>query len=287
MRNEQEVGGASLTKAIEVDGQTVGFEVASCGNTEKPRLKFMGYLKVEPTARLERFVADRIAFFLSLRDDLREFYKLAMEDPPMRPAIEHFYGHKQVKFLTPFEGACWAILAQRIPMAVAHSIKGRLVAKIGSSINLGGVDYRAFPEPEKMSAAGEMQISEVVRNKRKAEYLWAVTEAFRNVDEQWLRTAPYDDVHAWLMDIKGIGEWSANFVMLRSLGRMEELSSVGPDLACDVARMYFEKDEPLSDADVCKVAEKYHVWQGYWAYYVRIYSEFTYVFRRAKPTKVE
>ena len=66
------------------------------------------------------------------------------------------------------------------------------------------------------------------------------------VDEQWLRAAPYDEVHDWLTDIKGIGDWSANFVMIRGLGRMEELSNIEPQLALDVARIYAGKDEPVN-----------------------------------------
>jgi len=33
---------------------------------------------------------------------------------------------------------------------------------------------------------------------------------------------------------------------------------------------------------VCKVAEKYGKWMGYWAYYLRIYAEFVYVFEEGK-----
>ncbi len=102
------------------------------------------------------------------------------------------------------------------------------------------------------------------------------------VDEQWLRVAPYDEVHDWLTNIKGIGVWSANFIMIRGLGRMEELSNIEPQLALDVARIYAGKEESISNEEVCQIAEKYGNWKGYWAYYLRIYSEFAYVFDKGK-----
>ena len=88
------------------------------------------------------------------------------------------------------------------------------------------------------------------------------------VDEQWLRVAPYDEVHEWLTDIKGIGDWSANFIMIRGLGRMEELSNIEPRLALDVARIYAGKEDPVNNDEVCQIAEKYGKWKGYWAYYL-------------------
>ena len=274
-----------MTKASEVEGQTVVFEVSSWGTVEAPKLKFKAYTNDKLTPNIERSVSDRISFFLSLQDNLRGFYKIALQDACMEAVIRRFYGHKQVKFLTPFEGACWAILAQRIPMAASHKMKENLVRAIGDPVRLGGVEYWAFPDAKTMAAAGEAKISQIVRNRRKAEYLWAVTEKFKDVEEQWLRSAPYDEVYTWLRGIKGIGEWSANFILLRSLGRMEKLSTVGPDLAYDVAKMYFGREEPLTDSEVCKIAEKYGASMGYWAYYVRIYSEFTYVFQARKRSE--
>jgi DNA-3-methyladenine glycosylase II len=281
MKNEQEVKSDTFTKAVQVKGRTVAFEVSDMGSIEKPKLEFMAYSEAKFTNEVKELMADRISFFLSLQDNLQEFYDIAQDDECIQPAIKQFYGHKQVKFLTPFEIACWAILAQRIPMAVSHKMKENIVKKLGGQINVKGINYHSFPEPSNLLAA-LAELPGLVPNKRKAEYLSAVTEAFCKVDEQWLRSAPYDEIHGWLTDIKGIGDWSANFVMIRGLGRMEELSNVEPQLALDVARIYAGKDEPIINEEVCKIAEKYGKWKGYWAYYLRIYAEFAYVFEKGK-----
>ncbi len=281
MQNEQEVKSGALTKAVQLNGKTVGFEVFDKGTVENPKLEFTAYCEAKFTGQDKESVADRISFFLSLQDNLNEFYEIAKKDQYIQPAIKQFYGHKQVKFLTPFEIACWAILAQRIPMNVARKMKENIIKKVGGQIKIKGVDYYSFPEPSNLLAASP-DLPQLVPNKRKAEYLSFVSEAFSKVDEQWLRTAPYDVVHDWLTEIKGIGDWSANFVMIRGLGRMEELSNIEPQLALDVARIYAGKDEPVKNEDVCKIAEKYGKWKGYWAYYLRIYAEFAYVFEKGK-----
>ena len=281
MQNEQEIKSGNFTKAVQIDGQTIAFEVLDKGTIENPKLEYTAYSKAKFTDEVKELVADRISFFLSLQDNLKEFYQIAQKDEYIQPAIKKFYGHKQVKFLTPFEIACWAILAQRIPMNVARKMKETIVNKLGSQIKIKDVEYHSFPEPSSLVAAS-VELPELVPNKRKAEYLSAVAKAFCNVDEQWLRTAPYDEVHAWLTDIKGIGDWSANFVMIRGLGRMEELSNIESQLALDVARIYAGKDEPIKNEELCQIATEYGKWKGYWAYYLRIYAEFAYVFDKGK-----
>jgi DNA-3-methyladenine glycosylase II len=280
-KNEQDVKIGSFTKAVQAKGKTIAFEVTDKGTIENPKLQFTAYSEAKFTDEVKDTVTDRISFFLSLQDNLKEFYELARKDEFLHPAIKQFYGHKQVKFLTPFEIACWAVLNQRIPMNVARKMKENIVKNVGGKIKVKGVEYYSFPEPSHLVAASS-ELPEMVPNKRKAEYISSVAEAFCTVDEQWLREASYDEVHDWLTDIKGIGDWSANFVMIRGLGRMEELSSVEPRLVLDVAKIYAGKDKQMNKEEVCQIAEKYGKWKGYWAYYVRIYAEFAYVFDRGK-----
>jgi len=286
MQNEQEIKSGNFTKALQIKGQTIAFEVIDKGTVENPKLEYIAYSQAKFTDEVRELVADRISFFLSLQDNLKEFYEIAQKDESIQPAIKQFYGHKQVKFLTPFEIACWAILTQRIPMNVAHKMKENIVHKLGGKIIVKDVEYHSFPEPSSLVVASA-QLPELVPNMRKAEYLSNVANAFCDVDEQWLRIAHYDEVHDWLTDIKGIGDWSANFVMIRGLGRIEELSNIEPQLALDVDRIYAGKDEPAKNEAVCQIAEKYGKWKGYWAYYVRIFAEFAYVFDKGKMNLVK
>ena len=280
-QNEQEVKSGAFIKAVQANGKTIAFEVFDKGTIENPKLQFNAYSEAKFTDEIKDLVADRITFFLSLQDNLKEFYEIAKKDLYIQPAIKQFYGHKQVKFLTPFEIARWAILAQRIPMVVARKMKENIVKRVGGQIKVKGVEYHSFPEPSNLVTVSS-ELPQLVPNKKKADYLLAVAEAFSKVDERWLRLAPYCEVHDWLTDIKGIGDWSANFVMIRGLGRMEELSNVEPQLAFDVARIYAGKDEQVNNEEVCQIAEKYGKWKGYWAYYLRIYTEFAYVFDKGE-----
>ncbi len=270
-KNEQTVSTHSLTKAISIDGQTVVFQLTSIGTTEKPGLEYTLFSAKPFSQAMENAVVERITFFLSLKDDLQPFYRLGRADPDFAPIIEHLYGYHQVKFLTPFENACWAVLTQRNPMKIAQQTKQALVEKYGSSLEVSGSVYWAFPEPMQIAVVDESELFKTIRNDRRTEYIVAVARAFSEADEEFLKTASDEAVEAWLRNIKGIGEWSATFIMVRGLGRMERVPLTEARLFEAASKVYGHGEE-LSRDDLKRLADKYGLWQGYWAHYIRVAS---------------
>ena len=270
-KNEQTVSTHSLTKAISIDGQTVVFQLTSIGTTEKPGLEYTLFSKDTITEAMENAVTERMTFFLSLKDDLQPFYRIGREDADFAPIIEHLYGYHQVKFLTPFENACWAVLTQRNPMKIAQQTKQALVEKYGSSLEVSGSVYWAFPEPMQIAVVDESELLKMIRNDRRTEYLVAVARAFSEADEEFLKTASDEEVEAWLRNIKGIGEWSATFIMVRGLGRMERVPLTEARLFEAASKVYGHGEE-LNRDDLKRLADKYGLWQGYWAHYIRVTS---------------
>ncbi len=266
---EQALAAETLTKAVTLNGQAVAFELRSTGTVEQPRLAYTLFAERPLSDEAHAAAADRIRFFLSLDDDLEPFYAIGRADPCFAPVIERFYGLHQPKFLTPFEIACWAVLGQRIPMPIAHRVKLALVERFGTSIIVKGETYRAFPEPEQLAAADPAALAAIVRNERKVEYLQAVTQFFLEVDEALLRTGDYTQVTERLRGVRGIGEWSAHFILVRGLGRMERVSSVDQELAKAAAKLY-NNGQALASDDMQRLLDRYGAMQGYWAYYARI-----------------
>lgn len=270
-KNEQTVSPGSLIKAISIDGQTVVFQLASSGTIEKPRLEYTLFSAQAITETTKNAVTERMTFFLSLTDDLRPFYRIGREDEDFTAIIEHLYGYHQVKFLTPFENACWAVLTQRNPMKMAQKTKQVLTERFGSNLEVNGTVYWAFPEPIQIAVADESELLTLVRNERRAEYLSAVARAFSEVDEAFLKTAPDEEVETWLRNIKGLGEWSVTFIMVRGLGRMERVPLTETKLVEAASKVYGFGEEMSREA-LQRLADKYGPWQGYWAHYLRVVS---------------
>ena len=268
-KQEQTISSHALTKAISIDGQTIIFQLISIGTTENPQLEYTLYSAEPITEETENDVVERMTFFLSLKDDLQPFYRIGREDTDFAPTIELLYGYHQVKFLTPFENACWAVLTQRNPMKMAQKTKQTLIEKYGNQLEVHGNVYWAFPEPIQLAAADYEEILKVIRNDRRAEYLVDTARAFSEVDDEFLKTAPDEDVEAWLRNIKGIGEWSATFIMIRGLGRMEYVPLTETRLLEAASKIYGHGKE-LSRETLKRLAETYGLWQGYWAHYLRV-----------------
>lgn len=267
MRDDLKIGELSLTRAVCIGGQTIVFNVRSTGLIKNPRLKYVLFSDRTLSSGIRDAVTDRIGFFLSLSDDLEPFYRIGYGDIDFAPVLQKYYGLHHVKFITPFECASWAVLSQRYPVGAAQKVKQAIMEKFGTSLEVEGRLYRAFPEPARLARASEEELLPLVRNKRRVEFLMAVARAFSEIDERFLRTAKYDEVAGWLTKINGIGEWSSKLILLRGLGRMEKLAVEKRLLKA--ASSVYGHGKPLSQNTFDHIAEKYGGWKGYWAYYLR------------------
>ena len=267
MRDDQKIDELSLTRAVCIGGQTVVFIIRSTGLIKSPRLKYALSSDRSLTAGVRDAVVDRIGFFLSLADDLEQFYRIGYGDVDFAPVLQRLYGLHQVKFLTPFESACWAILSQRYPAAAAQRTKQAITEKFGTSLEMNGQRYVAFPEPYRLAYVNERDLGAIVKNQRKTQFLIGVAKAFAEKDERFLRTAKYDEVEKWLSQIQGIGNWSSKLILLRGLGRMEKIA-VEKRLLRAASKVY-GRGRTLTQSVLDQMAEKYGPWKGYWAYYLR------------------
>ena len=263
---EQQLAPSGLGKVLSIDGRAIACTVNA---TSSPTTLAV---TLRADAAIDRGTCDRalarLRFQLSLDDDLAPFYPLAATDAPFAKVVRAQYGHHHVKFPSPFEIACWAVLGQRTPMRVARKVKDAIVARFGPTIALEAHEARAFPEAAVL-AQEEKRLQEVVRDPRKAASIAALARAFERVDERFLREGPFADVEAWLLSLPRIGAWSAAFVLFRGLGRMPRLmQQEGPIF--EAARTIYGATKTVRE--ITAIADRYGEWCGYWALYLRARS---------------
>lgn len=263
---EQTISGLSLTKAVYVEDRTMAFTLEEQGTVDNPVLSYNLFSYEEINKKIESELLDRIDFYLSLSDDLKPFYAIGREDADFEQLIDDLYGLHQVKFLTPFEAAAWAVVSQRISMKAAHTMKDRVVKAVEDNIEVDGVDYWTFPSAYQLKNLGVEKIQSLIKNRRKSEFLIDVAEAFDAVDENFLRQGHVEEVKEWLLNIKGIGEWSAHLELIRGLGRMEELSE-HDRMLLECARKVYGPE--IGIEQLKKISDGYGEFKGYWAYYLR------------------
>jgi DNA-3-methyladenine glycosylase II len=269
MSGEQQFERGSVTKAIMVEGQTVVFRVSEQrekgADRGKPKLRYELFSQEPLTKSVEDSVARRISFFLSLDDDVMPFYSIAkIEDAKFYPLIEASWGLHQVKFPTLLEISCWAILAQRVQRPIALRMKRALTEKFGGNVEVDGKTYWAFPDYTKLKLAGPKELLEATRNQRAMQRLTSLLTSFDELDEDFLRTAPYEKATARLQKVKGIGDWSSQFILFRGLGRIERLQPINlTPLSKTIENVYGQKGKTVEE-----INSTYGKWSGYWSLYI-------------------
>lgn len=260
--SEQRVEDGTLTKALRVEGATVGVRVTANGE-DAVDVRMCGDERL--TAASTAATLDRVEFHLSLGDDLAEFYAIAATDGPFRPVAARLHGYHQVKFSSPWENVAWAILAQRCLMSVAASAKTALIDASANVVELDGRTYGAFPDAAQVAAWTLPALTACIGNERKASYLHRSAHRWLTLSEDELRHGPYEEVRDHLLGLPGIGPWSATFVLIRGLGRMDH---VPPDkeLLRAATRVY---GRTIDEQGLGRLAAPYGPWQGYWAHYLR------------------
>jgi DNA-3-methyladenine glycosylase II len=261
LAGEHHVGEGALTKAIIVDGRPLVFRVR--GDPENPQqLRYELFSEEELQDTTAKRAAERISFFLSLDDDIRPFYEIAEKDPPFYPKVQQLWGLHHVKFPSLLEISCWAIIAQRVQMSMAQRTLRAITEKFGASVEFEGRIYWAFPDYERLRRATPTELHLATRNQRTAGRLDSLVTVFDELDETFLKTAPYEKAAERLQRVKWIGEWSAQFILFRGLGRSAQLRySMKPVIR--MMQAIYGPGKTLDD-----INKQYGTWASYWSVYL-------------------
>jgi len=261
MSGQQEVDGDSITKAIIVDGQVVVFRVKEGKGTE---LEYQLFSSERISDEAANEMGGRIAFFLSLDDDVGKFYTIAKEkDPKFYLLVESAWGLHHVKFLTFLEIASWALINQRIQRPIALRIKRSLAERFGDSLEVDDKLYWAFPDRARLKAATPAQLLEATRNQRITRRLLSLASSLDELDEVFLRTALFEKAKERLENVHGIGEWSSQFILFRGLGRMGKLQPINVRPLGETIKEVYGSAKSLEE-----INDTYRGWAGYWQLYL-------------------
>lgn len=169
-------------------------------------------LKTVATAGLERL--------LGIKIDLSDFYRFAYNDRIVESLARKFLGFKPPRFPTVFEAVVNAIACQQISLVAGISLLNRLCQAYGRSITDNGLEYHAFPQPEALAGLepGSLRIQGFSRAKSLA-IIELSSAVVNGLDLEQLSTVDDEDALTMLYQLRGIGRWTGEYVLLRGLGR--------------------------------------------------------------------
>ncbi len=154
---------------------------------------------------------------LGIDIDLSAFYRFARSDHQLRQLAERFRGFKPPRFLTIFEALANGIACQQLSLTVGIILLNRLVERYGRRLGR----HHAFPEPTRLSSLNPEELMPLGYSRNKARFLIDLAQAIRDnrLQPASLEEASDSEALANLQHLRGIGRWTAEYVLLRGLGR--------------------------------------------------------------------
>ncbi len=189
--------------------------------------------------------ADQVRRFLSLDVDARGWPDVAGRDPVIADAQAQLPGLRPCGFHSPYEAAAWSVLSQRIRIVQAARLRGDLVDRHG--------DDGTFPAPRVLRAL------DLDLPGRRTEYLHAVADAALDgrLDGNALRAVDPDDAVRSVQEIKGLGPFAAELVVLRGANAPDVLPRHERRLDAEIVERYGTDRTP---AEVSEAWRPYRTW---------------------------
>jgi DNA-3-methyladenine glycosylase II len=212
-------------------------------------------------AAVRAAVTTALERLLGLRTDLTEFYQFAAHDRRLRPLARRFRGMKPPRFATVFEGVVNAIACQQVTLTLGVHLLNRLAVAYGTAIGQDDEAVHAFPGPADLAGLSPAALRRFGFSRQKGlaviELARAVAEG--RLDLEGLADFPDDEAVKRLRELRGVGRWTAEYVLLRGLGRTHVFP--GDDVgARNNLQRWLRLAEPLDYEGVRRVLSR---WDGY------------------------
>jgi DNA-3-methyladenine glycosylase II len=209
----------------------------------------------------ERIEQD-VARIFSLDIDGREFEAIREREPELSPLLDLYAGSRPVQFATPYEAAAWAIISQRVRMTQAAKVKANMEHELGELVRFPNNELYAFPAPSTLRTLGPFPGLMAT----KVERLLGLAEAADDVlDPDRLRAMTPEEADKEVRQISGIGDFSAELILLRGVGFPDQLPIAGGHMAEGIARLYKLNSLPTA-SEVLEYAEQWRPFRGWIAF---------------------
>ncbi|WP_085520927.1 DNA-3-methyladenine glycosylase family protein [Tuberibacillus sp. Marseille-P3662] len=211
---------------------------------------------------------DTLKRIFCLTVDPEPFHLLTVKDPILGGQMSSYRGLRPVLIGDPFEALVWAIIGQQINITFAKKLKLKLQGLCGDTFHFNGKSYPVFPKPEQIIALGEEKLRENQFSRQKAQYLITASRAVASgdIDFEALTHMSYDKACQSLMQFKGLGRWTAEYVLMRGLG-FQDIIPAGDLGLQDIIGQFYKHGKRATEDEVRQIAKAWSPWRS-WAAFV-------------------
>lgn len=223
-----------------------------------------------PTEEWQREeIVNYIREWFDLDNDLTPFYEMAKADPLLKMPVEKFYGLRVVGIPDLFEALCWGVLGQQINLAFAYLLKKQFVEGFGDSIEWDRKKYWMFPPYERIAQLTPTDLADIKMTVKKSEYIIAIAKlmASRELSKEKLMKMDFKDAEKNLLKIRGIGPWTANYVLMRCL-RFPTAFPIDDVGLIKTIKILRNMDRKPTKDEILEISISWKNWESYATFYL-------------------
>jgi DNA-3-methyladenine glycosylase II len=252
--------GTTYRRIVMIGGRVTELAIRQSGSAAVPRITVTATppLLTLSDRREARSIVDRL---LGLQIDLAAWYRLAHGDRRLAELADRFRGVKPPRFPTVFEALVNAFACQQLSLVVGLELLNRLAAVCGVSRRTGGRACYAFPAPHDVARVAPATFHAIGFSRQKTHALLTLARGIERgeIDVERLTRVGDEEAAARLRELRGVGRWTAEYVLLRGLGRLHVFPGDDSGAQKSLAR-WLRRSRPLDYDGVSRALER---WQPY------------------------
>lgn len=256
-----------ITKVIAI-GEMLSLVQISVIDNQQMVVQFLnGSRPIEKREREK--IATYILEWFDLDNDLTPFYEMANTDPLLQIPAQKFYGLRVIGIPDLFEALCWGVLGQQINLAFAYSLKRQFVESFGDSIEWNGKKYWVFPPYERIAQLEPTDLAAIKMTVKKSEYIIGIARlmACGELSKEQLMKMNFKEAEKSLIKIRGIGPWTANYVLMRCLGFQTAFPIDDVGLINSIKTLRNMNQKPTKE-EILALSIPWKNWESYATFYL-------------------
>lgn len=214
--------GSTYRRVLMVGNRPVEVAVEQTGPPDEPELRISVMSEHAELREVESEISGTLDRMLGLKIDLSSFYRFAQKDPNLAPLAQRFKGVRPPRFPTVFETVVNGIACQQVTLSLGIHFLNRLAETYGPTLKVKETAVYAFPRSQDLARRPPEDLQSVGLTFQKSRAAVELSEAIVSGRLNLEDVAFLDDETAVkrLDELRGVGRWTAEYVLLRGLGRL-------------------------------------------------------------------
>lgn len=263
---EVDLEGGQFRRALRIDGADLLLTVRATGDVKDPMIEVRvgGQTLTPAIIESAKHHVERIFLF---DVDLSPFHAVLERDSVLGSIARDLPGVRPLLVADPYEALLFAIAGQQVNIAFARRMKLALIEQFGRRVRFAGREMRLLPEPERIAELDPADLLALQFSRQKARYLVDLSQSIASghLALAQIGELPLDEAIAELTRFRGIGRWTAEYVLLRGLGIVDSIPAGDLGLRKIIGFAY-GLGRTASEPEVREIAEAWAGWRGWGAF---------------------